>query len=85
MYISKYKILHPNSLITIAKSCKKVLRLIRPSTTKVKAEKKSFIVKNSDYKTVIAFKFDRHKNLSTLKSDIHLGLAASTYITFLGR
>ena len=27
-------------------------------------------------KTVIDFNFGRHKDLSTLKSDIHLGLAA---------
>ena len=28
-------------------------------------------------RTVIDFNFGRHKDLSTLKSDIHLGLAAS--------
>ena len=37
----------------------------------------SFIVKKSYNKTVIDLKFDRHEDLSTLKSDIHLGLAAS--------
>ena len=33
-------------------------------------------------KTVIDFNFGRHKDLSTLKSDIHLDLAASVNITF---
>ena len=36
-------------------------------------------------KTVIDFNFGRHKDLSTLKSDIHLGLAASVNINFSGR
>ena len=36
----KYKILHKNSLITVAKICEKVLRLNMTSTTKVKEEKK---------------------------------------------
>ena len=36
-------------------------------------------------KTVIDFNFGRHKDLSTLTSDIHLGLSASVNITFLGR
>ena len=35
-------------------------------------------------KTVIDFNFGRHKDLSTLKSDIHLGLAASVNIAFFG-
>ena len=33
-------------------------------------------------KTVIDFKFGRHKDLSTLKSDIHVGLAASVNYHF---
>ena len=36
-------------------------------------------------KKVIDYNFDRHKNLSTLKSDIHIALAASVNITFSGR
>ena len=47
------------------------------STTKVKVE-------NFLYKTVIDFNFGRHEDLSTLKSDIHLGLAASVNYHFLG-
>ena len=35
-------------------------------------------------KTVIDFNFGRHKDLSTLKSDIHLGLAASVNYHFFG-
>ena len=31
-------------------------------------------------KTVIDFNFGRHKDLYTLKSDIHLGLAASVWV-----
>ena len=54
------------------------------STTKEKVEF-SFIVEKSYNKTVIDFNFGRHEDLSTLKSDIHLGLAASVNITFSGR
>ena len=50
------------------------------STTKF-----SLIVKKSYNKTVIDFNFLRHEDLSTLKSDIHLGLAALVNITFSGR
>ena len=35
-------------------------------------------------KTAIDFDFGRHKDLSTLKSDIHLGLAASLNYHFFG-
>ena len=42
------------------------------------------MVEKSYNKTVIDFTFDRHKDLSTLKSDIHLGLVASVNITFSG-
>ena len=54
-------------------------------TTKVKVAKLSFL--KSFNKTVIDFNFGRHKDLSTLKSDIHLGLAASVNYHFfwLGR
>ena len=50
------------------------------STTKVKVG--NFHAYN---KTVIDFIFSKHGDLSTMKSDIHLGLAASVKITFLGR
>ena len=46
-------------------------------STKVKEAKFSFSNEKSYNKTVIDLKFGRHKDLSTLKSDIHLGLAAS--------
>ena len=48
------------------------------STTKVKVKFK----KKSYGKTVIDFNFGRHEDLFTLKSDIHLGLAASMNIAF---
>ena len=44
-------------------------------TTKVKVAKFSFLNEKSYNKTVIDFNFGRHKNLSTLKSDIDLGLS----------
>ena len=47
------------------------------STTKVEVEKNSLIVEKSYNKTVIDLNFGRHKDLSTLKSDIQLGLGAS--------
>ena len=43
------------------------------------------MVEKSYNKTVIDFNFGRHKDLSTLKSDINLGPAASVNITFSGR
>ena len=45
-------------------------------TTTVKVAKFSFLNEKSYNKTVIDFNFGRHMDLSTLKSDIHLGLAA---------
>ena len=51
-------------------------------TTKKKVAKLSFLNKKSYNKTVIDFNFGRHKDLSTLKSDIHLGLAASVNYLF---
>ena len=53
-------------------------------TTKVKVAKFSFLNKKSYNKTVIDFNFGRHKYLSTLKSDIHLGLAALVNYHFFG-
>ena len=53
-------------------------------TTKVKVAKFSFLIEKSYNKTVIDFNFGRHKDLSTLKNDIHLGLVASVNYHFLG-
>ena len=53
-------------------------------TTKVKVAKFSFLNEKSYNKTVIDFNFDRHKVLSTLKSDVHLALAASVNYHFFG-
>ena len=52
--------------------------------THVKVVKFSFLNEKSYDKTVILFNFGRHKDLSTLKSDIHLGLAASMNYHFFG-
>ena len=46
-------------------------------TTKEKVAKFSFLNEKTYNKTVIDFNFGRHKDLSTLKSDIHLGLVTS--------
>ena len=43
------------------------------------------MVEKSYNKTVIDFNFGRHKDISSLKSDIHLGPTASVIITFSGR
>ena len=48
------------------------------------SSKISFLNEKSYNKTVIDFNFGRHKDLSTLKSDIHLGLAASVNYHFFG-
>ena len=50
-------------------------------TSKVKVAKFSSNEKSYN-KTVIDFNFSRHKGLSTLESDIHLGLAASVNYHF---
>ena len=42
------------------------------------------LIEKSYNKTVIDFNFGRHKDLSTLKSDIHLGLRASVNYHFFG-
>ena len=51
------------------------------STTKLK-EEFSFLVEKSYDKTVIEFNFGRHEDLSTLKSDVRFGLAASVNYHF---
>ena len=48
----------------------------------MKVAKFSFLNEMSYNKTVIDFNFGRHKDLSTLKSHIHLGLAASVNYHF---
>ena len=53
--------------------------------TKVKVAKFSFLNEKSYNKTVIDFNFGRHKDLSTLKSDIHLGLVALVNYHFFGK
>ena len=52
--------------------------------TKVKEASFSFFNEKSYNKTVIVFYFGTHKDLSTLKSDIHLGLAALVNYHFFG-
>ena len=52
-------------------------------TIKVKVAKFSFLNEKSYNKTVIDFNFGRHRDLSTLKSDIHLGQEASVNYHFL--
>ena len=47
--------------------------------TKVKGAKLSFLNEKSYNKTVIDFNFSSHKDLSTLKSIIHLVLTASLF------
>ena len=53
-------------------------------TTKVKLAKLTFLYEKSYNKTVIDFNIGRHKDLPTLKSDIHLGLGASVNYHFFG-
>ena len=48
------------------------------------SESSSFLNEKSYNKTVIDFNFGKHKDLSTLKGDIHLGLAASVNYPFFG-
>ena len=50
----------------------------------MKVAKCSFLNGKSYNKTVIDLNFGRHKDLSTLISDIHLGLAASVNYHFFG-
>ena len=53
-------------------------------TTKVEVTKFSFLNEKSHNKTVIDFNFGKQNDVSTLKSDIHLGLAASVNYHFFG-
>ena len=60
------------------------LRLNMSLTAKVKVAKFTFLNEKSYNKTVIDFNIGTHKDLSTLKSGIHLGLAASVNYHFFG-
>ena len=60
------------------------LRLNMSLPTKVKIAKFLFLNEKSYNIKVIDFYFGRHKDLSTLKSDIHLGLAALVNYHFFG-
>ena len=75
--------------MAVAKTFEKVLRCLRLKVehvynNKSESSKFSFLNEKSYNKTVIDFNFGRHKDLSTLKSDIHLGLAASVNYHFFG-
>ena len=65
-----------------------MLKLVRKSldviNNKSESSKFFFLNEKSYNKTVIDFNFGRYKDLSTLKSDIHLGLAASVNYHFFG-
>ena len=68
--------------MTVDKTCEKVLWLKVEHDFNNKGESRKFsflkkIVEKSYSKTVVDFNFGRHEYLSTLKNDIHLGLAAS--------
>ena len=63
---------------------RKSLDVLDVFNSKSESRKFSFLVVKSYNKTFIDFKFSRHKDLSTLKSDIHLGLAASVNYHFFG-
>ena len=52
------------------------------STTKVKVENVLSKLKSLNNKTVIDFNFGRHKDVSTIKCEIHVSLIALVNITF---
>ena len=73
-----------NNTVDKTKSCEKVLRLQVEHNFNNQSESRkfSFLVENSYSKIVIDFNFGRHDDLSTHKSDIHLGMAASVNYHF---
>ena len=75
-----------SSVITADKICEKVLRLQVENDFNNQSESRKdlFLVDNSCNKTVINFNFGRHEDLSILKRDINLGLAASLNYHFFG-
>ena len=83
----KCKILHLNILIVVDKTCEKALRLNVEHDFNKKSESRkfSFLVEKSNNKSVINFNFARQEDLSTLKSDIYLGLAVSVNYHFFGK
>ena len=64
---------------------RKSLDILDVFNNRSESRKFSFLVEKSYNKTFIDFNFGKHKDLSTLKSDIHLGLAASVNFHFSGR
>ena len=60
------------------------LKVEHDFNNKSECRKFSFLVEKSYNKTVIDFNIGRHEDLSILKSDIHLGLAASVNYHFYG-
>ena len=63
---------------------RKSLDVLDVFNNKSESRKFSFLIEKSYTKTFIDFNFGRHKDLSTLKSDIQLGLAASVNYHFFG-
>ena len=74
--------------MTVGKTYEKVLRLKFDHDFNNKSESRifSYLLEKSYNKTVIILtsNFGRHKNLSTLRSDIHHGLAALVIYHFFG-
>ena len=69
--------------MAVAKTCEKALRCLRVKVEHVFNNKSESSKNEKSYnKTVIDFNFGRLKDASTLKSDIHLGLAASVNYHF---
>ena len=64
---------------------RKSLDVLDVLNNKSKSRKLSFLVEKSCNKTFIDFNFGRHKDLSTPKNDIHLGLAVYVNYHFSGR
>ena len=61
---------------------RKSLDVLDVIKNKSESRKFSFLVEKSYNKTFIDFKFSRHKNLPTLKSDISLGRQSVNYHFF---
>ena len=63
---------------------RKSLDVLDVFNNKSESSKFSFLVEKSYNKTFIDFNVSRHKDLFTLKSDIHLDPAASVNYHFFG-
>ena len=70
--------------LCLLKLVRKSLDVLDVFNNKSESRKFSFLVEKSYNKPIIDFNFGRHEDLSTLKSDIHLGLAASVNYHFFG-